>query len=137
MQLRLVHRVMDERKQAEAELFKVSQRHVKQSIVSLETILTESFDRLDDLHKDKGKLRGIPTGFRDLDSVLAGEEAAPSPDADPLVFRRAAHRSVLEGCPEAVIPVGSRHSYDEGSPSGRASSCSADGSSSTWRSPPS
>ncbi|MFF9038856.1 SpoIIE family protein phosphatase [Streptomyces sp. NPDC014892] len=55
-----------------------------------------------------------------LDSVLAGEEAAPSPDAAPLVFRRAAHRSVLEGCPEAVVPVGSTHSYDEGSPSGRA-----------------
>ncbi|WP_086803303.1 SpoIIE family protein phosphatase [Streptomyces caniscabiei] len=55
-----------------------------------------------------------------LDSVLAGEEAAPSPDADALVFRRAAHRSVLEGCPEAVVPVGTRHTYDEGSPSGRA-----------------
>ncbi|WP_215453454.1 SpoIIE family protein phosphatase [Streptomyces sp. ATCC 21386] len=55
-----------------------------------------------------------------LDSVLAGEEATPSPDADRLVFRRAAHRSVLEGCPEAVVPVGSRHTYDEGSPSGRA-----------------
>src|SRR6266545_4187133 len=32
--------------EAESELFKVSQRHIKQNIVSLETILTESFDRL-------------------------------------------------------------------------------------------
>ena len=55
-----------------------------------------------------------------LDSVLAGEEATPSPGADPLVFRRSAQRSVLEGCPEAVIPVGSRHTYVEGSPPGRA-----------------
>ncbi|MDX3694433.1 SpoIIE family protein phosphatase [Streptomyces europaeiscabiei] len=55
-----------------------------------------------------------------LDSVLAGEEAAPSPGTDPLVFRRTAQRSVLAGCPEAVIPVGSRHTYVEGSPPGRA-----------------
>jgi PAS domain S-box-containing protein len=55
-----------------------------------------------------------------LDSVLAGEEATLSPGADPLVFRRTAQRSVLEGCPEAVVPVGSRHTYHEGSPPGRA-----------------
>ncbi|WP_086750754.1 SpoIIE family protein phosphatase [Streptomyces europaeiscabiei] len=55
-----------------------------------------------------------------LDSVLAGEEATPSPGTDPLVFRRTAQRSVLAGCPEAVIPVGSRHTYVEGSPPGRA-----------------
>ena len=55
-----------------------------------------------------------------LDSVLAGEEAAPSPGTDLLVFRRTAQRSVLEGSPEAVIPVGNTHTYDEGSPPGRA-----------------
>lgn len=58
--------------EAEAGLFRVSQRHVKQSIVSIEAILAESFERLDDLHKDKKKLRGIPTGFRDMDNMLAG-----------------------------------------------------------------
>ena len=58
--------------EAETRLFEVSQRHVKQSIVSLEDILAESFDRLDDLHKDKQKIRGIPTGFADIDEKLAG-----------------------------------------------------------------
>jgi replicative DNA helicase len=58
--------------EAESSLFKVSEQHVKQSIVSLETILADSFDRLDELHKDSGKIRGIPTGFRDIDNVLAG-----------------------------------------------------------------
>ncbi|GAQ60112.1 SpoIIE family protein phosphatase [Streptomyces scabiei] len=55
-----------------------------------------------------------------LDSVRAGEEATVSPGTDPLVFRRMAQRSVLEGCPEAVIPVGSRHGYVAGSPPDRA-----------------
>ncbi len=58
--------------EAETKLFNVSQQHVKQSIVSLESILADSFERLDDLHRDKGSLRGIPTGFRDLDNMLAG-----------------------------------------------------------------
>jgi len=58
--------------EAETRLFEVSQQHVKQDVISLETILAESFDRLDDLHKDKQKIRGVPTGFRDLDNLLAG-----------------------------------------------------------------
>lgn len=58
--------------EAETQLFQVSEKHVKQSIFSLETILAESFDRLDDLHKDKNKIRGVPTGFRDMDDILAG-----------------------------------------------------------------
>src|SRR5206468_12830891 len=57
---------------AEARLFQVSQQHVKQSVISIEAILAESFDRLDDLHKDSAKVRGVPTGYRDLDAILAG-----------------------------------------------------------------
>ncbi len=58
--------------QAETKLFEVSQKHVKQDVTSLETILGESFERLDELHKDKGKIRGVPTGFKDMDNILAG-----------------------------------------------------------------
>jgi replicative DNA helicase len=58
--------------EAETQLFQVSQQHVKQDISSIEDILAESFERLDDLHKDKGKIRGVPTGFKDLDNILAG-----------------------------------------------------------------
>ena len=58
--------------QAETTLFEVSQQHVKQNVISLEAILAESFERLDDLHKDKQKIRGIPTGFKDIDEKLAG-----------------------------------------------------------------
>lgn len=58
--------------EAETRLFEVSQTHVQQSVISLEAILAESFDRLDDLHKDKSKIRGIPTGFKDIDDKLAG-----------------------------------------------------------------
>ncbi|MGH7238534.1 MAG: replicative DNA helicase, partial [Candidatus Saccharimonadales bacterium] len=58
--------------EAETKLFAISQTHVKQNVASLESILADSFDRLDDLHKDKSKIRGIPTGYKDLDNILAG-----------------------------------------------------------------
>lgn len=58
--------------EAETSLFNVSNKHVRQDITSLEAILGDSFDRLDDLHRNKGGLRGIPTGLRDLDKVTAG-----------------------------------------------------------------
>src|SRR6185437_4587170 len=45
---------------------------VKQDITSLESILGDSFDRLDDLHRNKGGIRGIPTGLRDIDKKIAG-----------------------------------------------------------------
>lgn len=58
--------------EAESKLFEVSQRHVKNDIVSMEDVLAASFERLDELHKDKGTVRGIPTGYKDLDAKLAG-----------------------------------------------------------------
>ena len=58
--------------EAEVELFQVSQRHVKQDIESIESILATSFERLDELHKGGGGVRGVPTGFKDLDNIIAG-----------------------------------------------------------------
>lgn len=58
--------------EAETRLFAVSQTQVKQNITSIEDVLASSFERLDDLHKDKKSLRGIPTGYRDMDDMLAG-----------------------------------------------------------------
>lgn len=57
---------------AEAELFSVSDQTLKQDIVSIESILTESFDRMEELHRNKGALRGVRTGYQDLDNMTAG-----------------------------------------------------------------
>lgn len=57
---------------AEAELFSVSDQSLKQDLVSIENILMDSFDRIEELHKNKGELRGIRTGYRDLDNMTAG-----------------------------------------------------------------
>jgi len=62
-------RVLDRAEQA---IFGLSQKHLRQVFLPVKEILAESFDRLDELHKTAGGLRGIPTGFKDLDDTLAG-----------------------------------------------------------------
>ncbi len=64
-----VEKVLD---QAEQKLFAVSKGHMKQGFIPVQSILGETFDRIDSLHKNKGKLRGIPTGFHDLDKLTGG-----------------------------------------------------------------
>lgn len=57
---------------AEQKLFGVSQKYLKQNFVPLNLVLHETFDRIDELHKERGKLRGVATGFTDLDNLLGG-----------------------------------------------------------------
>jgi len=61
---------------AESELFNVSQKFSRQYFIPVKSILTETFDRIDELHKHKGKVSGVPTGFRDLDNLLAGFQSS-------------------------------------------------------------
>lgn len=64
-----IEKVLDEAQQS---LFAVSQIHFKQTFTPIRSILTDAFDRIDDLHKHKGQLRGLQTGFTQLDNLLAG-----------------------------------------------------------------
>lgn len=57
---------------AEQFVFRLSQEASPRDFTALRDTLAESFDRLDELAKNAGKLRGVPTGFRDLDNKLAG-----------------------------------------------------------------
>ncbi len=64
-----IDKLLDE---AERKLFGVSQKFLKQAFQPIDTLLSQAFDRIDDLHKQSGKLRGLATGFNDLDNLLAG-----------------------------------------------------------------
>jgi len=64
-----VEKVLDE---AEQKLFGVSQKYVKADFVPLKTYLESAFNRIDELHKGDKDLRGVPSGFPDLDNILAG-----------------------------------------------------------------
>ena len=62
-------RVLD---QAEQSLFKVSQQFLKASFTAIQDILDSAFERIDELHREKGKMRGTPSGYTDLDNLLGG-----------------------------------------------------------------
>ena len=57
---------------AEKQLFEVSDKIVKSDYVAMGDLLVDTFDRIEELHKNKGSLRGLKTGFRDLDQKTAG-----------------------------------------------------------------
>ena len=99
--------------QAEQTLFAVSQKHLKQNFVAINSILVGSFDRLDELHRDNAKLRGVPTGFKDLDGVLAGLQksdliilaARPSMGKTSLALNIAEHVAIKEGVPVGIFSL--------------------------------
>lgn len=94
---------------AESEIFSISQYHARRDFIPVKDALAESFDRLDELHKRAGGLRGIPTGFSDLDNRLAGMQASnllilaarPGQGKTALVLNIAQYIAV-----EQKIPVG-------------------------------
>ncbi len=58
--------------EAEKKLFAVSNKTVKTDYSVLGDLLIDAYDRIEELHKNKGALRGLKTGFRDLDNKTAG-----------------------------------------------------------------
>lgn len=64
-----IESVLDE---AEQRLFSVSQNYLKTAFTPIKELLGTAFDRIDELHRDAGKLRGTATNFTDLDRLLGG-----------------------------------------------------------------
>jgi replicative DNA helicase len=65
----VVDTVMDE---AEKAVFNVSERRLKHDVLPIATVLSDYYDRVDDLAKRSDEVFGVPTGFIDLDRLLAG-----------------------------------------------------------------
>ncbi len=58
--------------EAERELFEVSDKIIKSDYVAMDELLADALERIAELHKNRGALRGLKTGFRDLDKKTAG-----------------------------------------------------------------
>lgn len=98
---------------AEQKLFGVSQKHFRQNFVPIKSILSESFDRIDELHREKGKLRGVPTHFHDLDNILAGLQRSdliilagrPSMGKTSLALNMASNIAIKEEQPVGIFSL--------------------------------
>lgn len=98
---------------AEQGIFSLSQASLKRDFVPLKDLLTVSFDRLDELQKSSGKLRGVPTGFKDLDNKLAGMQesnliifaARPGQGKTSFVLNVAEFVAVKAGLPVGIFSL--------------------------------
>ncbi len=57
----------------EQRIFSISQQGIHKNFVSIKEELKGAYERIEKLHHgDDGRLRGVPTGFTQLDSILSG-----------------------------------------------------------------
>jgi replicative DNA helicase len=64
--------VDDVMNEAEKAVFNVSERRLKHELTPIKDILSDYYDRIDDLAKRDEEIVGVPTGFIDLDKMLTG-----------------------------------------------------------------
>jgi len=94
---------------AETRIFSIAQGSLTQRFVPLKETIEETWQRIDELSKRKGQLRGLATGFTALDNLLAGLQksdliilaARPSMGKSALACNLAQHVAC-----EQKIPVG-------------------------------
>ena len=99
--------------QAEMRVFSLTQQHVNQAFTPIRATLAESFDRLDELHKNKGGLRGVPSGIGHLDDALAGFQksnlvilaARPGVGKSALAFNIAQYVAVEQKRPVGIFSL--------------------------------
>lgn len=98
---------------AEQEIFAISQASTRRDFVPIKDALASSFDRLDELHKRAGGLRGVPTGFPDLDFRLAGLQdsnliilaARPGTGKTAMILNMAQHAAIKEKIPVGIFSL--------------------------------
>lgn len=98
---------------AQQQVFGVSTSFASAQFTPIRNVLDEAFDRIDELHRERGKLRGTPTGFGQLDNLLAGLQksdlvvvaARPSVGKTSFVLDIARHASTKYQVPVGIFSL--------------------------------
>ena len=98
---------------AEKTVFSIGQRSLTQTFTPIKDILSDTFERIDELSKHQGKLRGLSTGFTGLDNKLAGMQktdliilaARPSMGKSSLALDIARHVAIFENKPVGLFSL--------------------------------
>ena len=72
--------------QAEKKILTIAEIKRSRAYESLKDGLDEAWERIEQLHKNKKKIRGVPTGYRELDNLLSGLQKSDQPTAAPRLF---------------------------------------------------
>jgi len=98
---------------AEQRIFSIAQRSLTQKFLPVKEVLEEAFERIDKLSKHETSLRGLPTGFIDLDNILAGLQKSdliilasrPSMGKTTLALNFAANIAINEKVPVGIFSL--------------------------------
>lgn len=88
--------------EAEKRIFSIAQKGLSQNFIAVKDTLEDAFERIDKLSKHGGGLRGVPTGFYDLDNILAGLQKS---DLIILAARPTLGKSALATCIAANVAI--------------------------------
>ena len=98
---------------AERKIFSITDQPGQKSFIELKDGLHEAYERLDKLHKNKGEMRGVPTGFAGMDAKLAGFQksdliilaARPSVGKTTLALDIARNTAIRHKTPVAIFSL--------------------------------
>lgn len=105
-----VERLLDE---AEQKIFSISQSSLRNKFIPAKNALEEAFNRIDRLHKNTEELRGVPTGFKQLDTILSGLQPSdliivacrPSMGKTSFAMDVARHAALLKNIPVGIFSL--------------------------------
>ena len=109
---RPVAKILDE---AEQKIFNIGEEgsRMKQGFQSMDTLVVQLLDRVQEMADNPNDITGVPTGFYDLDRMTAGFQAGdlvvlaarPSMGKTALAINIAEHVALNEGLPVAVFSM--------------------------------
>ncbi len=99
--------------QAEKRMMGINCNMSGHAFTSIKDSLPEAWERLEKLHESKGELRGVPTGFHDLDQYLSGLQksdliilaARPSMGKTTLALDIARQAALNHGTPTVIFSL--------------------------------
>jgi len=105
-----IENVLDE---AEKKIYSITNASVTKKFISLKDTLDEAWERLDKMHKDGSELRGVPSGFPALDTLLSGFQksdliilaARPSMGKTTLALDIARQAATLHNVPVGIFSL--------------------------------
>ena len=98
---------------AEQRIFEIASHKIKRDAVSLKELIKSSIETIDALYQRKGFITGLPTGFTELDQMLAGLQPSdfivvagrPAMGKSSLALGLAEHAAVIQKIPVAIFSL--------------------------------
>jgi len=101
--------------EAERRVFEIAERgsRGKSGFIAIRDVLPQTIDRLDLLHQTPGEIRGVPSGFTQLDKKTTGFQAGdlvviagrPSMGKTTLAVNIAENAAIAKGVPSAIFSM--------------------------------